>query len=393
MPGYVERALKRFGVTSPKPTHAPLPYTPPVYGKSAQLTTPDLTAPATPTQIKWLQEVVGVFLYHARALDLMTLCAINKIASAQSSATQHTVDLATHFLQHMATWPDTTLTYWASDMILTVDVDASYLSEFEGRSRAGGLAYFGSATGNHLNGPVHHTSVILPTVVTSAAEAEYAGAFVLLRDASPLRQTATDMGHPQGATPVTCDNTTAVALANNTCKQKRSRAIDMRYHWVRDRVKLGDFKLIWRSNQFSLADYLTKCHAARHCLHIHASVLLQAHPGAPPPPPPPSPAPSSSYRHRHQPTINGRQGRRQKKKLINLATPVLYLITAYAHVHVYLELEIFYMPYTLIYIIYYAFCLVVLRGCVGVSSINQHIKPKSTWTVIGCGRSKFLIIN
>ena len=198
----------------------------------------------------------------------MTLCAINKIASAQSSATQHTVDLATHFLRHMATWPDTTLTYWASDMILTVDVDASYLSESEGRSRAGGLAYFGSAAGDHLNGPVHHTSVILPTVVTSAAEAEYAGAFILLRDAAPLRQTATDMGHPQGATPVTCDNTTAVALANNTCKQKRSRAIDMRYHWVRDRVRLGDFKLVWRSNRFSLADYLTKCHAARHCIYM-----------------------------------------------------------------------------------------------------------------------------
>ena len=79
-----------------------------------------------------------------------------------------------------------TLTYWASDMILTIDVDASYLSESDGRSRAVGLAYFGSATGGHLNGPVHHTSVILPTVVTSAAEAEYAGAFI--HGTSPQRR-------------------------------------------------------------------------------------------------------------------------------------------------------------------------------------------------------------
>ena len=84
-----------------------------------------------------------------------------------------------------------------------------------------------------------------------------------IRDIAPLRQTAIDMGH-QGATTVTCDNTTVVALANDyTCKQKRSRAIDMRYHWVRDRVKL-----VWRSNRFSLADYLTKCHPARHCLYM-----------------------------------------------------------------------------------------------------------------------------
>ena len=103
--GYVVRSLKRFGVTSSKATHAPPPCTPPVYGRSAQPTAADLTAPATATQIKWLQEVVGVFLYHARALraGLMTLCAIHQAASAQSSATQHTVDLTTHLLQHMAT--------------------------------------------------------------------------------------------------------------------------------------------------------------------------------------------------------------------------------------------------------------------------------------------------
>ena len=268
MPGYVAKALKRFGVTAAPPTHAPLPYTPPKYGASAQLTTTDDSVMATKEEKLWLQEFVGVFLYHARALDLMSLCAVNKIASAQANPTQHTLSLARHYLNYIATWPEPTVVHWASDMVLTVDTDASYLSESNARSRAGGLVYFGDASSGLLNGPVHHTSVIIPTVVASAAEAEYAALFILLKDTTPLRQAAIDMGHPQPPTPVTCDNTCAVGLANNTCKQRRSKAIDMRYHWVRDRIGVGDFAVRWRSNRFSLADYLTKCHPARHCLYM-----------------------------------------------------------------------------------------------------------------------------
>ena len=32
----------------------------------------------------------------------------------------------------------------------------------------------------------------------------------------------------------------------------------MRYHWLRDRVKQGDFTVQWRRNTHSLADFFTK---------------------------------------------------------------------------------------------------------------------------------------
>ena len=149
-------------------------------------------------------------------------------------------------------------------MILTVDVDASYLSESDGRCRAGGLAYFGSATGGHLNGPVHHTSVILPTVVTSAAEAEYAA--VVLSSSTGHRPTSPDSdryGPPRRHYGYLRQHHRSRSSQRQHLQAKGSRAIDMRYHWVRDRVKL-----VWRSNRFSLADYLTKCHPARHCLYM-----------------------------------------------------------------------------------------------------------------------------
>ena len=32
----------------------------------------------------------------------------------------------------------------------------------------------------------------------------------------------------------------------------------MRYHWIRDRVGLKDFEILWRPGIDSIADYLTK---------------------------------------------------------------------------------------------------------------------------------------
>jgi hypothetical protein len=55
-----------------------------------------------------------------------------------------------------------------------------------------------------------------------------------------------------------CDNLCAVGIANNTLKAKRSKAIDMRYHWVRDRIRLGAIHVYWRKGADNLADFFTK---------------------------------------------------------------------------------------------------------------------------------------
>jgi hypothetical protein len=44
------------------------------------------------------------------------------------------------------------------------------------------------------------------------------------------------MGHLQPKTPVHWDNATAVGIANNTIKQQHSRAMEMRFFWIGDKV-------------------------------------------------------------------------------------------------------------------------------------------------------------
>jgi hypothetical protein len=43
------------------------------------------------------------------------------------------------------------------------------------------------------------------------------------------------MGFTQGVTPIICDNKCAMGIAKTLAKMRRSRAMDMRWHWIRDR--------------------------------------------------------------------------------------------------------------------------------------------------------------
>ena len=77
--------------------------------------------------------------------------------------------------------------------------------------------------------------------MSSEMEAEVGGVFLTAREACPIRFALKEMGHPQPSTPIKVDNTAAVTFPNKSMKLKRSKAIDMRFHWVRDRVRQGQF--------------------------------------------------------------------------------------------------------------------------------------------------------
>jgi hypothetical protein len=120
--------------------------------------------------------------------------------------------------------------------------------------------------GARPNAPVLYLSVIISTIVDSATAAEYAAAFIAAQAATSLRLTLGELGYPQPATQITCDNACAVGIANDSFNQKRSKTIDMRYHWIRDQVRLGNFTVIWDAGKSNLADLFTKAHPVHHHL-------------------------------------------------------------------------------------------------------------------------------
>ena len=150
-------------------------------------------------------------------------------------------------------------------MILKLHSDASYLNAKHAKSRIGGHFYLGNNDEpDILNGAVLNIASILKMVVSSAAEAEFGALFHNCKEAIPLRTCLEEMDHPQPPTPVQVDNSTAVGLANTTVKQRQSRAIDMRFYWVQDRVNQGQFHIYWAPASINLADYFTKFHPTKH---------------------------------------------------------------------------------------------------------------------------------
>ena len=87
-----------------------------------------------------------------------------------------------HFLDYMATHLNAKLRYYASDMVLNVHSDASYLSSHNARSRAAGYYFLGSVPKNRqpikLNGAIHVLCTVLKLVASPTAEAELGALFL-----------------------------------------------------------------------------------------------------------------------------------------------------------------------------------------------------------------------
>jgi hypothetical protein len=289
MPNYISKALTKFQHTpSTRPQHSPHAWIPPDYGSKTQFTTPpDDSPPLDSFGLTRLQEVIGTLLYYARAVDSTMLVALGSLASAQTKGTESTAQAVTQLLNYCATHPDAVLRYHASDMHLHIHSDASYLSESKARSRAGGDHFLSSKPSDKPplpdskppphNGAVHTHCSIMSVVLSSATEAETGATFHNAQDGVVIRNILADLGHPQGATPIQTDNACAAGIINDTVKQRRSKAMDMRFYWVKDRVRQGQFTIHWRRGADNLADYFTKHHSPAHHRLMRSRYLLELH--------------------------------------------------------------------------------------------------------------------
>ena len=94
--------------------------------------------------------------------------------------------------------------------------------------------------------------------MSSAAEAEIGALFYTAQDGVILRNTLIEMGWPQPKTPVQTDNSTAAGVVNKTIQPKRTKSMDMRFHWLRCRGAQGQFRFYWSPGTSNLGDYFTK---------------------------------------------------------------------------------------------------------------------------------------
>ncbi len=117
----------------------PYPHIKPMYGAKKQYSQVEDNAPAfNKARKKFIQEVCGVFLYLAQVVDGELLPALSSLASQEANPKEKMMELCEQFLDYMAMQEDAILIYHASNMVLAIHSNTSYLSKQKSTSCTGG---------------------------------------------------------------------------------------------------------------------------------------------------------------------------------------------------------------------------------------------------------------
>ena len=217
MLGYISRALSRFNYHPTRAQHSPHAWIQLHYGAATQFTeSPDCSEPFPTAKITRLQQIIGVLLYYAQIIESTMLVMLSMPASAQSKGTVKTMQAATQLLNHCATHPNATIYNRASDMVLHIHSDASYLSASGSRSCYASYCYLSDQIGNTapspdapaptFNAPVLVNCAIIKAILSSAAEAKLGALFYNAKDGCMLHNTLIDLGYRQPPTSIQTDN-------------------------------------------------------------------------------------------------------------------------------------------------------------------------------------------
>jgi hypothetical protein len=159
-----------------------------------------------------------------------------------------------HMLAYIKGTIDYSITYHRGTPITPITyVDASYADDFDTRRSTAGYGVW------MAGGLVSWSSKRQPTVALSTTEAEYMSMTRAVQQVIWMHSFLNEVGLPQEL-PFTIygDNTPAIALTKNTKGHARAKHIDVRYHYIRERVNDGHLQIEHVPSDKNLADIFTK---------------------------------------------------------------------------------------------------------------------------------------
>ncbi len=281
MPDHIPRILARFRPTGTRQAKSPGIYHSVKYGmRGPQLVTHDTSPAVSPSVDKESGQILGCIGYYAQNQDATMLTVTNRCKS--SPRTEALAAQVEQLLEYASTHPNNEVVLRRSNMRLIAHSDGSHLSAPGARGVLGGIGFMGNDDDDFtIYGTVYAFSRNTDCVTASTSETEYAALYTNGQELHHSRDTLEFLGWNQAATTIVCDNECAMNLANNTIKIKRSKSIDTRFHWIRDRVKQGMFYVKWAPGHVNLADFFTKVipskeHQQRMWFYVQAPLQREA---------------------------------------------------------------------------------------------------------------------
>eukprot|EP00957_Ditylum_brightwellii_P056791 4304293-Ditylum_brightwellii.AAC.1 len=143
---YIAEQIIEYAHPKPKkPQHSPFKAPLPTFGKDSQKPIDHHIAPVISKEAKLhILQIVGSLLYYGRVIDNTIFKALNTISSQQNNATETTESAVHQLMDYCASHPDATIHFYASNMILQLHSNTSYMNEPQAHSTAGGHFFLGN---------------------------------------------------------------------------------------------------------------------------------------------------------------------------------------------------------------------------------------------------------
>ena len=139
------------------------------------------------------------------------------------------------------------------DLKLSGYCDADWGGELDTRRSTTGYTFL------YGNCGISWKSKLQKTVALSSAEAEYMGITAATQECMYLRSLLRSLGYgDDDPTIIFEDNQACIAMTKNPVLHGRSKHIDIRHHYVREKVESKEVSVTYRCTEDMLADVLTK---------------------------------------------------------------------------------------------------------------------------------------
>ena len=266
---YIRDILDKFNMINAKETTTPM-------ASNTQLKLHDGTGPTNATTYR---QLIGSLQYLSLTRPDVAF-AINKLSQFMHAPSElHWAHLKRVLRYLKGTIQHGLILTKNSSLHLTAFSDADWGGDLDDRTSTTGYILF---LGNN---PVSWKSVKQKSVVRSSTEAEYRALANTAAEILWFKNLLIELHVPVTKQPLLlCDNIGATYLSANPVFHSRMKHLALDYHFVRQHVHSGDFKVTYVTSKDQLADGLTKPLAKQRFLFLrnktgvaNGSTILQGH--------------------------------------------------------------------------------------------------------------------
>lgn len=247
---YVDKLVNRFGLTNTRPAFTPI-----MAGFDAEIA--DESPELSQAKKQLYQQLIGALMYAALGTRPDISFALQLLSRSLASPTIMHLTAAQHVLRYLKTTSTYGIVYLKGKQgdgdELLVYCDADYAGD-----RATGKSTSGIIT--LLNdGIITWSTRKQDCIALSTLESEYVAICEAAKETAWLRELLNELHHAQAdPTIIYSDNTGAISYSGNSTSHRRTKHINVRYHFIRKMIadKQAIVKYIPTTEQ--LADILTK---------------------------------------------------------------------------------------------------------------------------------------